>query len=194
MGQRVLWLRYYYIHSCFIPCTHSLCGLSWNWSLATYLATSYVSAVLSPCKTNSQLHLLRGSLDKCITDQFHKQSIFLQPFCSSTAGDDTRHWNYTPMYQMEDGIGIGKLSGKNFCIDQEKTYAEKSTLAVLVISQKVVKNQWYYKNRTKKTWYNTEPNINLVRGVLLLPFARLFPRDLDCIIGGCSSIFSCCSS
>ena len=54
------------------------------------------------------------------------------------------------MYQMEDGIGIGKLSGKkNFCIDQEKTYAEKSTLAVLVISQKVVKNQWYYKNRTK---------------------------------------------
>ena len=52
---------------------------------------------------------------------------------------------------MEDGIGIGKLSGKkNFCIDQEKTYAEKSTLAVLVISQKVVKNQWYYKNRTKK--------------------------------------------
>ena len=127
MGQGVLWLRYYYIHSCFIPCTHSLCGLSWNWSLATYLATSYVSApaVLSPCKTNSQLHLLRGSLDKCITDQFHKQSIFLQPFCSSTAGDDNRHWNYTPMYQMEDGIGIGKLSEKKLLYRSRKNVCRK---------------------------------------------------------------------
>ena len=113
MGQGVLWLRYYYIHSCFIPCTHSLCGLSWNWSLATYLATSYVSAVLSPCKTNSQLHLLRGSLDKCITDQFHKQSIFLQPFCSRLQVMTTDIGIiHLPMYQMEDGIGIGKLSGK----------------------------------------------------------------------------------
>ena len=75
------------------------------------------------------------------------------------------------MYQMEDGIGIGKLSGKkNFCIDQEKTYAEKSTLAVLVISQKVVKNQSVkcVPPQTKKLGRIqrfSQPNIvNVVRG------------------------------
>ena len=68
------------------------------------------------------------------------------------------------MYQMEDGIGIGKLSEKKLLYRSRKNVCRKVHPNCFGNQPKSCEEPVVLQKPHKKTWDNTEPNINVVRG------------------------------